>query len=81
LPLSSYRGGNTVAQSCFISTMIQPVSRRGIQGLILGPDVAFAVIGILAIRVSAVNEKPQPRAFTGLGVFDHLHVGIRIAER
>jgi hypothetical protein len=53
---------------------------RPVEGLVEGSDVALAVVGILAIGIGVVNKQPQSSTFAGLGVFDHLHVGIGIAE-
>jgi hypothetical protein len=53
---------------------------RLIESLVQLTHMAFAVIGIFTICISVVKEKPQPPAFAGCGVFNHLYVTVRIAK-
>jgi len=53
---------------------------RLVESLVELTDVAFAVVGKLAVRICVVNKESQSTAFTTHGVFDHLDIAVGIAE-
>ena len=60
--------------------MLQPLAIRLVEGLVELADVAFAIVGKLAVRICVVNKESQSTTITTQGVFDHLDIAVGIAE-
>jgi hypothetical protein len=60
--------------------MLLPLAIRLVEGLVELTDMAFAIVGKLAVRIYVVNKESQSTAFTTHGVFVHLYVAVGIAE-
>ena len=75
-----FPNGNTVFQSAFISTMVQPFASPSSRALSRWPITDIAVISPFANCVGVVHDQCEARTRSGRSPLQHLKVSIRIAE-